>query len=546
MIQGKTKDKGNVSEEIRGDTLPFPRERRRTLQHKEIREYIVSAEEMKRYDGNTIREFGVPSLVLMERAALTVVEELEQRFSPGARVLIVAGSGNNGGDGIAIGRILFQHGYPVEILFCGDRERCTPETAVQWEIAEKYGCIFTDKTEEQEYDIIVDALFGVGLSRPLEGDFARLVNWINGTGAFLCAVDLPSGVHADTGEIMGTAVQADLTVTFGFRKAGHIFYPGAACGGEVVCREIGIDRYSFLDRPPVLFTYTEQALRLLPQRDGGGNKGSFGKVLVIAGKRNMSGACQLCAESCYRMGAGMVKILTEESNRAILQTGIPEALFAAWPSAEGEEELPEVWMEWADSIVIGPGLGTDSRASELLSRVLEGPVRPLVIDADGLNLLAQDPVLLQRMKQSAASGRSMILTPHMGEFVRLYGGTVQEAKQQMQERVRALAEEYHCVIACKDARTLVCDRGEQVCYLNTTGNDGMATAGSGDVLAGIIGGLLAQQMDPFQAASLGVWIHGRAGDFAAARQGRYALMAGDLIRELGHVTSEKKLLERNF
>ena len=508
------------------------------MQNEEIREYIVSAEEMKRYDGNTIREFGVPSLVLMERAALGVAEELEKRFSPGARVLIVAGSGNNGGDGMAIGRLLCQRGYPVEILFHGDRERCTPETAVQWKIAEKYGCIFTDKTEETEYDIIVDALFGVGLSRPLEGESARLVDWINESGAFCCAVDLPSGVHADTGEIMGTAVQADLTVTFGFRKAGHMFYPGAVCGGEIVCREIGIDRHSFLDRPPALFTYTDQALQLLPQRNVSGNKGSFGKVLVIAGKRNMSGACQLCAESCYRMGTGMVKILTDESNRTILQTGIPEALFAAWPSEE-KEELPEVWMEWADSIVIGPGLGTDSRASELLSRVLEGPDRPLVIDADGLNLLAQDPVLLQQMKQSAASGRSMILTPHMGEFVRLYGGTVQEARQQMQERVRALAEEYQCVIACKDARTLVCDRGEQVCYLNTTGNDGMATAGSGDVLAGIIGGLLAQQMDPFQAASLGVWIHGRAGDFAAARQGRYALMARDLIRELGHVTSGK-------
>lgn len=500
--------------------------------------YLVSAEEMKKYDGNTISYFGVPSLVLMERAALAVAEELEKRYgikeNKKRRALIAAGCGNNGGDGIAVGRILRERGYQVTFCLLGEREKCTKETETQLRIIEKYGCPVQSKIEIGEYDIIIDALFGVGLSRRAEGIFAHAIDVINQTNAYVCAVDIPSGIHADTGECMGSAVRADLTVTFAWEKRGHLLYPGCEYTGELVCADIGITEESFLGKPPEFYSYRQAIRELMPARKRSGNKGTFGKVLVIAGSVNMSGACELCARAAYRVGAGMVKIVTPEENRVVIQQDIPEALLRTYPSA-GEKlpvlELKED-MQWSDCIIVGPGLGMGRQARELLKLALTESEKTLVIDADGLNLLAAS----EEMRGYLRKEREIILTPHLGEFARLYGDSMETVKKNLLTAPGELSKRLGVTMVCKDARTVVADWREQDVYLNTTGNDGMATAGMGDVLCGIIGGLSAQGMPASEAARLGVYLHGVAGDRMAAEKGRYALMASDVIRQIETIT----------
>lgn len=535
MINKNRKKRGQW---VRGaDTLPFAGKEARGMEKKTY-SYIVSAEEMKRYDSNTIHYFGIPSLVLMERAALAVAEEIEKRMPRGSRILVVAGGGNNGGDGIAIARILGRRGYQTEICFVADRQKASPETRQQLAIAEKYGCPIKTKMEDGEYDMIVDALFGIGLSRKLEGDYAALVQQINQSSALICAVDIPSGIDADTGNVMGVAVKADLTVTFAFRKPGHILYPGCIYASQVLCRDIGIGKESFLDYPPRVYTYEQQTDEgqsqiVIPARRPDGHKGSFGKVLVIAGSVNMSGACQLCAESCFRMGVGMVKVLTPEENRIILQTSLPEALLATYSAQDGVEEAKLAsLMDWADCILIGPGLGRSKAAGRLLTGVLTGSGKPLVVDADGINLLAGSPELKQELEEQKGRGREIMITPHLVEFARLYGCRVEEVKEALLYKPKELADRYGCTLVCKDARTVVAAWNQQQVYLNSSGNDGLATAGSGDVLAGMLAGLLAQGMKGIEAAALGVYLHGKAGERAAARLGRQGMLARDLMKGL--------------
>lgn len=519
-----------------GERTGVKRQEKRGLGEMETgKKYLVSAEEMKRCDGNTITHFGISSLVLMEKAALAVADEIEKRFGKGQRILVVAGCGNNGGDGIAAGRILWQRGHRVAVYLCGNRERCSGETRTQIAIMEKYGCPVQSKMEDVEYDIIVDALFGIGLSRSVEGIHAQAIERINRSGAYVCAVDIASGICTDSGEVLGTAVRADLTVTFAFEKLGHVLYPGCEYAGEVLCADIGITKDSFLGMEPGAYAYTGNISGWLPERNAGGNKGSFGKVLVIAGSVNMSGACELCARSAYRMGAGMVKIITPEENRVIVQQNIPEAMLRTYCIGEIREDFYQGLqedMDWADCMVIGPGLGKSSTAYKLLKTVMSQSHKPLVIDADGLNLIAEK----EELAGLTGGGRQIILTPHLGEFARLCGCTVKEAKKRILSAPLELAEKYGCVVVCKDARTVVADCSENTIYVNTTGNDGMATAGMGDVLAGVIGGLLAQGMVPLEAARLGVYVHGLAGDMAAENKGRYALMAGDMIEQLEKIT----------
>lgn len=527
--------------------------------------YLLSAAEMKRYDRNTSEYFGVPPMVLMERAALAAAEEIQVRCGPKGRVLVAAGCGNNGGDGIAVGRLLLLAGYDVDVWLVGEREKCSGETRRQLEIIEKYGCPVQSKIGNGEYDIIVDALFGIGLSRNLEGIYARAAEEINRSDAFVCAVDLPSGIHTDTGEIMGTAVRADLTVTFAFWKLGHVLYPGCRYAREVVCRQIGITKESFLGKEPGVYTYCGNARLLLPDRDAAGNKGTFGKVLVIAGSLNMSGACELCAKSAYRTGAGMVKVVTPEENRLILQQKVPEALLLTYrvhtPEAAdgslperqtfgqnreepGERFRQEFWekmreaLAWADVIVIGPGLGQGEEAGQLLTWALTETGKPIVVDADGINLLARDKALQRYLEEHAGDGRQIVMTPHAGEFARLYGCGVEEGKKGILHKAKELADRYGCTVAAKDARTVVASCRKRERYLNTSGNDGMATAGMGDVLAGITGGLMAQGMTAGEAAEAGVYLHGHAGDLAALETGRHGLMAGDVVRRLGKRAEE--------
>ncbi len=501
-----------------------------------MRQYLVTACEMKRYDGNTTEKYQIPSLVLMERAALVTTEELQRaRGTAPCRVLVVAGGGNNGGDGLAVGRLLMLQGYDVTFVLLAHESRCSAQTVKQTDILREYQARIFSTIQDGEYDIVIDAIFGIGLSRPAEGIYAEAVAWINRSGAYVCSVDIPSGIRADTGEITGCAVRADLTVTYGFLKIGQILYPGAEYAGKLVCRQMGIDAHSFLGAEPYWYTYTGRHTRVLPARQADGNKGTFGKALVIAGSGQTAGAAMMAVKSVLRVGAGMVKVVTPQQNREAVQQFVPEAMLLTYTGIEDfgqdapfAQRLKEA-AEWADCILTGPGIGMDRCAAKLLSFSILESRQPLVIDADGLNLLAQEHGLQETLSEQGAGGRSVILTPHPGEFARLYGCTVPQVKEHLTDYPQRLGDRLHCTVVCKDARTVVVRHGGRHGYLNTTGNDGMATAGSGDVLAGMVTGLMAQGMQDMEAAAAGVYLHGIAGDLAAERETKVSMTATDII-----------------
>lgn len=488
--------------------------------------YLVTAEEMKEYDGNTIDRIGIPAMVLMERAALAAADHITGKWEKGS-ALILAGVGNNGGDGLALARLLAERGWNPEVWCVGSEEKATSQWKAQKNILKSYSINFSSTPQRAEYTIMVDALFGVGLSREVTGEYARAIETFRDLKGFKLALDIPSGVCSDTGKIRGTAVKADATVTFGFIKRGLTMFPACEYAGEVVLADIGITKNSFFGRMPEMFTYTENPGELMPDRAKDGNKGTFGKVLLAAGSVNMAGAAILAARAAYRMGAGMVKVITPKENRVILQTAVPEALL-------GTKRELAAGMEWADAIVIGPGLGKGDEAVESLHQVIDYGKKPLVIDADGLNLLAESDELQTRLALLGKAGRQIILTPHVGELSRLTNVPVQTLKQDLLKYGTELSKRLHVTVTAKDARTVVC-RESGSAYLNICGNSGMATAGSGDVLAGITGALLTQMEDGFGAAALSVYIHGKAGDIAAAEKGERGCMAGDIAEALGRI-----------
>ncbi len=492
--------------------------------------YLVSADEMREYDQNTIERIGIPACVLMERAALAAVGIIEEHCAGlgGERhVLVMAGMGNNGGDGLAVARLLSEKGYQVEVWAIGDRKRASGQWKQQMGILGSYPVGCTDRPKRREYEVLVDALFGVGLSRAVEGGYAEALELFRGLSGWRISLDMPSGIDTDTGEVLGCAVEADLTVTFGFCKRGLALYPGCGHAGEVRVADIGISERSFFGRRPGMHAYDEDVVDLLPKRDGAGNKGTFGKVLLVAGSVNMAGAAVLAARAAYRAGAGMVKVITPPENRIILQQAVPEALL-------GTGEDLETGMEWADVVAIGPGLGRSAEALDCLEQVIRQGAKPLLVDADGLNLLSECQELRNLLAKQGRQGRAIVLTPHVGELARLLGRSVAACKRDLSSAGGALAAGLNAVVVAKDARTFICKEGHGTC-VNLSGNSGMATAGSGDVLTGIVAALLAQGMESFEAAAVGAYAHGQAGDYVAARVGPYACTAGDMAEAAGRI-----------
>jgi NAD(P)H-hydrate epimerase len=511
--------------------------------------YAVTSQEMKSYDRNTSEYYGIPTFTLMERASLKVADTIED-WAGGRNVtrrlnaLVLAGVGNNGGDGVCAARLLKQRGFGVTVCVIGDLTKCSELLLEQLKILEKYGTTtvtfskIRDNKSYSDWDIIVDALFGVGLSRPVAGSYAEAVSYINSCkeerkeDLLVLSVDMPSGINTDNGEVCGTAVRADITVTFNHTKIGQILYPGCEYTGKLLVEDVGITNDSFLGKEPAAFFYDEQIKDLLPPRKKDGNKGTNGKLLIVAGSKNVSGACILCAKAAFTMGCGMVKIITAKENAEAVKALLPEAMLETYESAEKDKDKLIRAMNWSTAAVIGPGIGTGTDAESFLKAMLSEYDKDLVIDADGLNLIAEKPELMTLSENYAREGRKLILTPHLGEFSRLYGAPIGQCKQNMMEYARALSRKMHCTVVCKDARTIVTDSTEKKIYINRSGNDGMATAGSGDVLAGIMGALFAYGLDAFKTACIGTYLHGLSGDRAAETKGRYSMTASDIIEGL--------------
>lgn len=534
--------------------------------------YVLDAASMKNVDSYSINTLGIPSVVLMERAALSVTEAIESKVKGNIHtdIICVCGRGNNGADGLAVARQLYLKGYNVDVYIINSHAS-TKEFDIQLNIIKNLGIECINSPDFSKYGVIVDALFGNGLSRELAGEARIVVDTINKCSTsvrsqytqnsdnngnrLVVAVDIPSGISASTGVVMGSAVNADITVTFGFEKIGHILYPAASYCGKIIRKDIGFAQYPDMTRD--IFTYDYSDISdMLPLRKADGNKGTFGKALVIAGSRLYGGAAVLSSRAAARIGAGLVRTLTHISNRTAVITGNMECIVDTYDTDEecgdfvkNTETLVDKCICWADVVCIGPGLSMEESAVKLVRRVSAKKNIKKLYDADALNIIAKYKIELDGSNDDVdyeaggnsgnasykddMSDKNVVVTPHIGEMSRLTGLDIAVIKNNPIDTARTYSREHNCVCVLKDARTIVSD-GERV-YINMSGNDGMATGGSGDVLSGIITGLMAQGLTTFEASALGVYIHGCAGDEAALSNGKYSMVAGDIIDNIKNV-----------
>ena len=521
--------------------------------------YSVDSMGMKCIDDYTINELGIPAMELMERAATALVERMLLRIKKTDRILSVCGPGNNGGDGVAAARLLKLKGYTVAIAFLGEEQKCSAQMKAQLLKAEDLNIPFENCNKLTEYNVIIDAIFGVGLAREVTGPYDAAIRLINEGNHLVFAVDIPTGVNADNGRVMNVAVRADETVTFGHCKHGLLLYPGTEYAGIVSVADIGFPEEATIQAKPDTFYYDEKDLLRLPARKKYSNKGTYGRVLIIAGSKGSAGAAGLSARAAYRSGAGLVKILSSEHNRIILQSFVPEALFSSYDekSLDADEKQQKLLadLDWASVIAVGPGLGTGDTAAELLETVIRKAKVPILLDADAINLVAR------KLDQQALVGKSgdlqerlhrlaellpqrTILTPHLLELSRLIGIPVENITHNLIDTVLQCSYNNNLIYVAKDARTIVsCREGR---YINVSGNPGMATGGSGDVLTGMIAAFVAQGMEPFDAACLGVYIHGLSGDEAAKRKGTYSMMAGDIVDSIEKVLINPEKYRSDF
>ena len=498
-------------------------------------EYILSKDEMNKADERTFGVMHISSAVLMERAALAVADcvcqILKKDSREEARILVAAGIGNNGGDGFAAGRILMERSLEVDFCLIGNEEKSSP--AEKEEIASVRALdenkeIFK-KVPDRHYDIVIDAIFGVSLNRNVEGIFAGAVEAINSkreAGTKIVSIDIPSGIDADTGHIMGCSVIADYTVACAYKKPGLLLNPGGIRAGKIITASIGITEKSFEGIPKI--TAPDINDLTLPKRVSDSNKGTYGKVLIVAGSDEICGAAVLAASAALRTGCGMVRVFTHENNRVAIQTILPEALITSYGSKLKDFEKLKKALEWCDSIVIGPGIGSSVFACDLLEFLLKEAKVPMVLDADALNIIAKNQSLL------TYASSDTVITPHIGEMSRLSGLPIDTVKAHPIETARDFAAAYNLVCVLKDARTVTVTPDGRI-VINTSGNDGMSTAGSGDVLAGMTGSLMAQGVESREAAWRAVFLHGAAGDMAKEKFGAHTMLASDIISSISEL-----------
>lgn len=511
--------------------------------------YIVTAEEMRKLDQYTIQQLGIPAMVLMENAGRAAAEEVIRFIREGVEGmakpwLILIGKGNNGGDGIVAARHLLELGIKAELLYAVDPTSLKSEAALQREIARKLGipaAVYSEgNVQWGRYAGIVDALLGTGTANAPRGQFAALIREANGSGLPIVAIDIPSGLNADTGEVYDPCIQAALTVALAFRKRGLTQYPGAERAGGVVVRPIGIPE-KLAEQHGVRTYWSDNnlfrqrfGLELPLPRRADTHKGTYGHVLVVGGTLRYSGAGLLAAKAALRAGAGLVSWALPERLLEPMLGRVPEVMLAGVSDhgrGDWEETVPSDILQLAegkDAVVLGPGMDRFADGGEWLRELWEGLAVPLVVDADALNMIADADDLAAWPKRSAPT----VFTPHPGEMARLTGQAVREVQRDRIGLARQYARQHGVTLVLKGARTVTATPVGDV-YVNSTGNPGMATGGAGDVLAGVIGSLLAQGYAEGTAAALGVYLHGIAGDLAGThRPSLSSLTAGDIINYL--------------
>jgi NAD(P)H-hydrate epimerase len=502
---------------------------------------LLNASESRELDRLTQTKCGVPSYTLMTRAGDEVARAVTRHWADRLHlgVTIVAGKGNNGGDGLVAARRLHQDGIRVRVLLLARTTDLKGDAGRAWsDFAEVDGTLVENAIADHlngETGIIVDAIFGTGLNAEIAGEHGRMITAINESRLPVVAVDIASGINADTGAIMGKAVKAALTVTFGYAKYGHVSYPGAEYCGALEVADIGFAAASVDEIAPAgRLIEADDAARLLPARRENSHKGTYGHLLIVAGSRGKSGAVLLASRGALHSGAGLVTAAVPESILGIVAAGQAELMteplpdhdgrFSAEPTIEGLREL----IQGKSALAVGPGIGVNNDTIELISWLIAEAIQPecpMLLDADGLNALAQ----LGPEKLQSAQG-PVILTPHPGEMARLLKISTIDVNRDRVSAARRLADLTGAVVLLKGARSVVV--AGDVVTINNSGNPGMATAGMGDVLSGIVGALLGQGLRPGAALQLGVFVHGDAADRIAARGIRFGYLAGELAAEL--------------
>jgi NAD(P)H-hydrate epimerase len=498
---------------------------------------------MREIDRVAIEDLGIPSLTLMDRAGRAVADAAAALASPRGRVVVVCGGGNNGGDGYVAARLLRAAGRDARVMALVPAGRLSPDARAVREQAERAGVAIDDGVlgplDAGVGDVVVDAIFGTGLARPPEGAFAAAIGAVEAArvaGARVVAVDVPSGLSADTGRPLGACVRADRTVTFAFLKRGLAVHPGLDLAGEITVADIGIPSEA-ARRVPVgceLLTEVEARL-LLPPRPPDAHKGDAGRLLVVAGSPGKTGAAHLALTGALRGGAGLVTLAARPEVLPFALAGRPEAMSVALagggPLGPGDVAALLAAALEADAIAVGPGVPRGPETGEALRTLLARAGKPAIVDADGLNALADDPSLLGGL------GIPLVLTPHPGEMARLCGTSTAAVQADRIGVAQERAKAWGATVVLKGARTVVADPDGPPAVI-PTGNAGLATGGTGDVLAGLCGALLAGGLAPAAAGRVGAWVHGRAGDLAAARFGQRGLVAGDLGEAIGAVWAE--------
>jgi ADP-dependent NAD(P)H-hydrate dehydratase / NAD(P)H-hydrate epimerase len=474
---------------------------------------LVTAEEMRAADRAAIDDLGLPAALLMEHAGRAVADAVG---TPRGPVAIVCGSGNNGGDGFVVGRWLRERGVDATVYLAGGRPN-SPEAALHLSIYERLGGVVVDHVDPAalaKAAVIVDALLGTGLHAEVRGPLREVIAAVNASPARKIAVDVPSGLDSDSGQPLGLAVRADATVTLGFAKLGLVGDPGFEHTGTLSVADIGIPRH-LAAQATARLAEADEIRALLPPREVTGHKGTHGHLLVVAGSPGKGGAALLSSEAALRAGAGLVTLATDPAVAAALEGQVAEVMVLPLGS------LAEA-AAGKKAIAVGPGMTTDPVAGDALLTALAALELPAILDADALNHLARGKSRL---------GGPRVITPHPGEAARLLDRSTADVQRDRVAAARALAAERNAVAVLKGSRTVVAHPDGRV-SINPTGNPGMGTAGSGDVLSGVIGALLAGGMSPWDAARAAVFVHGRAGDLAAAELGPRGLLARDIAARL--------------
>ena len=513
---------------------------------------ILTGKQMKAFDSQAIEDLGIPSLILMENAGLGVAEAVAERWDVAStHVLALSGKGNNGGDALCAARHLIQWGATAEAIILGSSDGLSEETATQARILQEFGSEirYIDNDSDAEdldealwrADVVLDGLLGIGVQGAVRGLYKPVIERVNDSPAEIVAIDLPSGVEADTGHVEGVAIRADLTVTLEYPKIGLLLYPGHAHVGELIVRTIGYpDPLKATLATGLEWVDADWVRDRLPERRPNSHKGDYGRALVLAGSRGLSGAAIMTADAALRSGAGLVYMGYPESLSSAIEGRLLEAVKFPLPETDGAlaetalDAIRAVLDEQQVSVTaIGPGLSRRQFVQSLLHALLPELTMPLVIDADGINNLADEDgqKLLQGLKAPT------VLTPHPGELSRLVDRSIAEIDQDRVGTARQVAQDLNVVLVLKGVPTLTALPSGDV-FVNSSGNSGLATGGSGDVLTGIIVGLIAQDMPVESAAPAGVYLHGLLADRLALTMGERAMLPRDLLETLPEVLKE--------